>query len=74
MSDEEFRAAFRGSPMKRAKLRGLKRNAAIVLANSGNPADVPILESALEDAEPLVRESAAWALSCHRDAAESTSR
>jgi epoxyqueuosine reductase len=34
MNDEEYRAAFRGSPMKRAKLRGLKRNAAIVLANS----------------------------------------
>ena len=34
MSDDQFRAAFRGSPMKRAKLRGLKRNAAIVLGNS----------------------------------------
>ena len=33
MSDDEFRIAFRGSPMKRAKLRGLKRNAAVVLAN-----------------------------------------
>ncbi|HET7372001.1 MAG TPA: hypothetical protein VFJ20_01420 [Gemmatimonadaceae bacterium] len=27
MSDEYFRIAFKGSPMKRAKLRGLKRNA-----------------------------------------------
>ncbi len=34
MNDEEYLAAFRGSPMKRAKLRGLKRNATIVLANS----------------------------------------
>jgi epoxyqueuosine reductase len=33
MSDEEFRSAFRNSPMKRAKLAGLKRNAAIVLEN-----------------------------------------
>jgi len=33
MSDEDFRKAFKGSPMKRAKLRGLKRNAAVVLAN-----------------------------------------
>lgn len=32
MSDEEFRIAFKGSPMKRAKLSGLKRNAAVVLA------------------------------------------
>ena len=30
MSDEDFRTAFKGSPMKRAKLRGLKRNAAVV--------------------------------------------
>jgi epoxyqueuosine reductase len=35
MSDETFRAAFRGSPMKRAKLHGLKRNAMVVLANIG---------------------------------------
>ena len=33
MSDETFAAAFRKSPVKRAKLRGLKRNAAVVLAN-----------------------------------------
>jgi epoxyqueuosine reductase len=35
MSDEDFRVAFKGSPMKRAKLRGLKRNAAVVLGNIG---------------------------------------
>ena len=34
MSDEDFRIAFRGSPMKRAKLTGLKRNAAVVLGNA----------------------------------------
>jgi epoxyqueuosine reductase len=33
--DEQFRVAFKGSPMKRAKLRGLQRNAAIVAANLG---------------------------------------
>jgi epoxyqueuosine reductase len=33
MTQEEFSAAFRNSPMKRAKLRGLKRNADVVLAN-----------------------------------------
>ena len=33
MSDENFRTAFKGSPMKRAKLRGLKRMAAIVRGN-----------------------------------------
>ena len=34
MDDEEFRSAFRRSPMKRAKRRGLARNAAVVLRNS----------------------------------------
>lgn len=62
MTPEEFSAAFKGSPMKRAKLRGLKRNAAVVLGNVGTVADVPVLEQALEDEEPLVREHAAWAL------------
>jgi epoxyqueuosine reductase len=34
MADEDFRIAFKGSPMKRAKLRGLRRNAAVVLGNA----------------------------------------
>jgi epoxyqueuosine reductase len=62
-TDEEFSAAFKGSPMKRAKLRGLKRNAAVVLGNVGIAEDLPVLEQALGDPEPLVREHAAWALS-----------
>jgi epoxyqueuosine reductase len=36
MTQEEFSVAFKNSPMKRAKLRGLKRNAAVVLGNIGN--------------------------------------
>ena len=62
MDDGAFRAAFKGSPMKRAKLRGLKRNAAVVLGNSASAEDVPALRGALEDPEPLVRAHAAWAL------------
>jgi epoxyqueuosine reductase len=62
MSPHEFAAGFRGSAMKRAKLRGLKRNAAVVLGNMGNPEDVDLLTSALENPEPLIREHAAWAL------------
>jgi epoxyqueuosine reductase len=48
--------------MKRAKLRGLKRNAAVVLGNAGTADDVNVLTRALDDPEPLVREHAAWAL------------
>jgi epoxyqueuosine reductase len=62
MSQEEFSRAFKGSPMKRAKLRGLRRNAAVVLGNVGTVEDVPALEQALDDSEPLVHEHAAWAL------------
>ena len=62
MSQEEFSAAFRHSPMKRAKLRGLKRNAAVVLGNVGDSEDVEVLTTALEDPDPLVREHAEWAL------------
>jgi len=37
MEQEEFSAAFRKSPMKRAKLVGLQRNARVVLHNVGDP-------------------------------------
>ena len=37
MSQEEFSATFRKSPMKRAKLAGLQRNARVMLANSRAP-------------------------------------
>ncbi len=41
MSDEDFRIAFKGSPMKRAKLRGLRRNALVVLRNVRDVRHVP---------------------------------
>ena len=62
MSTEEYTSAFRGSAMKRAKSRGLKRNAAVVLGNVGSTADIPSLSTSLSDSEPLVRSHAAWAL------------
>ena len=48
--------------MKRAKLRGLKRDAAVALGNTGTMEDAPVLRQALADSETLVREHAAWAL------------
>ena len=62
MSQPEFSAAFRGSPMKRAKRRGLARDAAVALGNLGTTDGIPVLEAALEHEEPLVREHAAWTL------------
>lgn len=63
MSQEEFSAAFRKSPMKRAKLRGLKRNAAVVLGNGGAGDDIALLERVRgSEADEMLREHAAWAL------------
>jgi epoxyqueuosine reductase len=62
MNDEDFRRTYRNSPMKRAKLRGLKRNAAVALGNIGDANDADVLTQALDDPELLVREHAAWAL------------
>jgi epoxyqueuosine reductase len=62
MSPDEFSAAFKGSPMKRAKVRGMKRNAAVVLGNVGAADDVDAFMRALDDPDPFVREHAAWAV------------
>jgi epoxyqueuosine reductase len=68
MTQGEFRVGFKNSPMKRAKLRGLKRNAAVALGNVRTASqmerveDVQVLTRALDDPEPLVREHASWAL------------
>jgi epoxyqueuosine reductase len=62
MTQEEFSARFKGSPIKRAKRRGLLRNVAVALGNWGSPEAVPALAVALNDEEPLVRGHAAWAL------------
>jgi epoxyqueuosine reductase len=62
MSQEEFSARFKGSPIKRAKRRGLLRNVAVALGNWGAPEAVPALAAALNDEELLVRGHAAWAL------------
>jgi epoxyqueuosine reductase len=62
MTDETYRASFKGSPMKRAKLRGLARNAAVVLGNVGDERDIPMLQSARAAADPQLREHIDWAV------------
>jgi epoxyqueuosine reductase len=59
---EGFRARFGRTAVARARRRGLLRNVAVALGNSGNPAATPPLGAALGDPEPLVRGHAAWAL------------
>lgn len=63
MTETAFRSIYSGTPVLRAKRRGMARNAAVALANVGDRAFSPILAAALETHdEPLVRAHAAWAL------------
>jgi epoxyqueuosine reductase len=62
MQPEEFREVFRGSPVRRAKLSGLRRNAVIAMGNSGDNKFLPTLEKLAEDPDAVVAEHAKWAL------------
>jgi len=62
LDDAGFRARFRGTPVLRAKRRGLVRNACVAAGNTGETTLLPSLVSLLTDAEPLIRGHAAWAL------------
>ena len=59
---EEFREVFRGSPVKRARYSGLRRNVALAIGNSGDPQFVPLLEELCADEDEVVAEHAKWAL------------
>lgn len=60
---DEYVERFRGSPMKRAKLEGLKRNAAVAMGNRREARyEEPLTEALGGDDDPTVRGHAAWAL------------
>lgn len=62
LDQEAFRIRFHGSPILRAKRRGLLRNVAVALGNIQSPEALPALIGALDDDEALVRGHVAWAL------------
>jgi epoxyqueuosine reductase len=62
LTDDQFRARFRHTPMWRPHRGGLLRNAAIVLGNQRHAPAVPALIGGLQDRESLVRGACAWAL------------
>ena len=63
MTEDEFKAKFHGSPILRAKRRGLLRNVCVALGNLGRIDALPALVDVLtSDPEPLVRGHAAWAI------------
>jgi epoxyqueuosine reductase len=63
ISTEEFRDTFRGSPIRRAKRTGVRRNAVIAMANSGNLEFIELLEKLTTDEDKIVAETAGWAKS-----------
>ena len=59
---DDYVEIFRKSPMKRAKLEGLQRNAALAMGERGDKKYVEPLAEALSAKAADVREQAAWAL------------
>jgi epoxyqueuosine reductase len=62
LEDAAFRGLFRASPITRIKRRGFLRNVCVALGNVGGREDLPALQRAASDAEPLIAEHAAWAI------------
>ena len=63
LDDAEFDRRFRGTAVRRTGRAGLARNAAIALGNAGDRSALPALRAAaIDDPDPVVRESAAWAV------------
>jgi epoxyqueuosine reductase len=64
-SDDELRTLLKGSAMKRAGVRRLRRNLAVAIGNSGDAAAADSLEGRQEPTcdDPLVAEHVAWAAS-----------
>ena len=63
-TDDELRGLLKGSAMKRAGVRRLRRNLAVAIGNSGDPAAAAVLEGSNEPLcrDPLVEEHIAWAI------------
>lgn len=59
---EAYLRLFRRSPLKRPRLEGLQRNAAIAIGNRGREEYLPALAAAGANPSPVVREAAGWAL------------
>ncbi|MGE5111253.1 MAG: tRNA epoxyqueuosine(34) reductase QueG [Acidobacteriaceae bacterium] len=62
LGPEEFREAFRKSPIKRAKLSGLRRNVVTAMGNGGRLEFAPTLRRLVHDEDAAVAEHARWAL------------
>jgi epoxyqueuosine reductase len=62
LSQEDFGRLFFGSPVKRAKFEGLRRNIAIAMGNSGRKEFLPKLREWASESDAVLAESAEWAI------------
>lgn len=62
LTEEQFNLTFAGSPIRRLKRTRWLRNTAVVLGNIGTVDDLPALQVAAQDPDPLISEHARWAI------------
>ncbi len=62
LNDQQFRAMFSGSPIKRIGRNRFVRNVLIAIGNSNDPDLRPSAEALTHDPDPTVAEAADWAL------------
>ena len=62
LDQEEFGQRFFGSPIKRAKFEGLRRNIAIAMGNSGLRQFLPKLQEWTTSGDVVLVETSAWAI------------
>ena len=62
LDDAAFRARFAGTPVKRTGRNRIIRNSLIAAGNSADRSLLPAVSALLDDAAPVVRAMAVWAL------------
>jgi epoxyqueuosine reductase len=62
LDETEFGRQFFGSPVKRTKFEGFRRNVAIAMGNSGKREFLPLLHGWAQAAEKAVTEASEWAI------------
>ena len=62
MNESEFNRMFNGSPVRRAKFSGFRRNVAIAMGNSGLRCFLSRLEVWAQDSDTTLAEAAKWAI------------
>jgi epoxyqueuosine reductase len=62
LSEEGFKQRYIGTPILRAKRRGLLRNVAVALGNWGSDEARKALKILVRDADPIIAEHAQWGL------------